>query len=74
MKRRFIVIVLDGFGMGATKDAYIKRPGDEKACTIGSILKDHPDLKLPNLEKLGLMNAYGHESDLMKFNPKANYF
>ena len=73
MKRRFIVIVLDGFGMGATKDAYIKRPGDEKACTIGSILKDHPDLKLPNLEKLGLMNAYGHESDLMKFNPKANY-
>ena len=32
MKRRFIVIVLDGFGMGATKDAYIKRPGDEKAC------------------------------------------
>ena len=73
MKRRFIVIVLDGFGMGATKDAYIKRPGDEKACTIASILKDHPDLKLPNLEKLGLMNAYGHESDLMKFNPKANY-
>lgn len=73
MKRRFIVIVLDGFGMGATKDAYIKRPGDEKACTIGSILNDHPDLKLPNLEKLGLMNAYGKESSLMKFNPKANY-
>ena len=43
MKRRFIVIVLDGFGMGATKDAAIKRPGDEKACTIGSILKDHPE-------------------------------
>lgn len=73
MKRRFVVIVLDGFGMGATKDAYIKRPGDEKACTIGSILNDHPDLKLPNLEKLGLMNAYGKESSLMKFNPKANY-
>ena len=73
MKRRFIVIVLDGFGMGATKDAAIKRPGDEKACTIGSILKDYPDLKLPNLEKLGLMNAYGKESDQMKFNPKANF-
>ena len=73
MKRRFIVIVLDGFGMGATKDAAIKRPGDEKACTIGSIIKDYPDLKLPNLEKLGLMNAYGKESDQMKFNPKANF-
>ena len=73
MKRRFIVIVLDGFGMGAQKDAAVKRPGDEKACTIGSILKDHPDLYLPNLEKLGLMNAYGKESDRMKFNPEANF-
>ncbi len=73
MKRRFIVIVLDGFGMGAQKDAAVKRPGDEKACTIGSILKDHPDMKLPNLEALGLMNAYGKESERMKFAPEANY-
>ena len=73
MKRRFVVIVLDGFGMGATADAAIKRPGDERACTIGSILKDHPDMYLPNLEKLGLMNAYGKESEMMKFNPEANF-
>ena len=73
MKRRFVVIVLDGFGMGATSDAAIVRPGDEKACTIGSILKDHPDLYLPNLEKLGLMNAYGKESNKMHFNKDANY-
>ena len=73
MKRRFIVIVLDGFGMGATADAAVKRPGDEKACTIGSILKDFPDMKLPNLEKLGLMNAYGKQSAQMKFSADANY-
>ena len=73
MKRRFVVIVLDGFGMGATADAAIKRPGDEKACTIGSILHDYPDLYLPNLEELGLMNAYGHESERMKFRKDANY-
>lgn len=73
MKKRFIVIVLDGFGMGATKDAATARPGDEKACTIGSIIKDHPDLYLPNLEKLGLMNAYGKESEYMHFNPNANF-
>ena len=73
MNKRFIVIVLDGFGMGATKDAAIVRPGDEKACTIGSIIKDHPDLYLPNLEKLGLMNAYGKESDYMHFSVDANY-
>ncbi|MBQ6478562.1 MAG: phosphopentomutase [Erysipelotrichaceae bacterium] len=73
MKRRFVVIVLDGFGMGATADAAVKRPGDEKACTIGSILEDYPDLYLPNLEKLGLMNAYGKESKRMKFRKDANY-
>ena len=62
MSKRFIIIVLDGFGIGAMDDAAIARPGDEKANTLQSILKDCPDLKLPTLEKLGLMNAYGKES------------
>ena len=61
MKKRFIVIVLDGFGIGAMEDALIARPGDEMANTLRSILRDYPDLKLPALEKLGLMNAYGEE-------------
>lgn len=73
MDKRFILIVLDGFGIGAMDDAAIVRPGDEKAGTLRSILEDYPTLKLPNLEKLGLMNAYGKESTMMKFNPKANY-
>lgn len=73
MSKRFIVIVLDGFGMGATEDAHIVRPGDEKASTLGSILKDFPNLRLPNLEKLGLMNAFGSDSLNMKKNPLANY-
>ena len=59
MKKRFIDIVLDGFGIGAMEDARLARPGDEKSNTLRSILKDYPDLKLPALEKLGLMNAYG---------------
>ena len=53
MSKRFIIIVLDGFGIGAMNDAAIVRPTDEKANTLRSILKDHPDLKLPTLEKLG---------------------
>ncbi len=73
MKKRFILIVLDGFGIGAMEDARTVRPGDEKANTLKSILKDFPDLKLPALEKLGLMNAYGMESASMKFSPQANY-
>ena len=71
MKQRVVVIVLDGFGMQAMADAATARPGDEVSTTLGSILHDYPDLKLPNLEKLGLMNAYGAESAQMKFSPKA---
>lgn len=69
---RFIVIVLDGFGIGATTDAKTVRPGDEVANTFQSILNDYPDLKLTNLERLGLMNAFGKESLMMKMNDKAS--
>ena len=71
--KRFIVIVSDGFGMGAMKDAKEVRPGDEIANTFGSILRDFPDIRFPNLERLGLMNAYGRESQCMKFSPDANF-
>lgn len=71
--RRFVMIVLDGLGIGAMEDAGAFRPGDEKANTLGSILKDCPDLKLPALERLGLMNAFGLESLNMSFSPAANF-
>ena len=58
--------------MSAMADAATARPGDEIATTFGSILADFPDLKLPTLEKLGLMNAYGKESARMSFSPNAN--
>lgn len=67
------MLVLDGFGIGATRDAKEVRPRDADSNTLRSILEDYPDLSLPNLEKLGLMNAYGSESQNMKFNPDAVY-
>lgn len=73
MSKRFVVIVLDGFGIGAMEDAAVVRPGDEKANTFGSILRDFPDIKLPNLERLGLMNAFGRESGQMKFSSQASF-
>lgn len=73
MNKRFVVIVLDGFGVGAMKDAAMARPGDEKSSTLGSILQDFPDLKLPTLERLGLMNAYGKASQCMNLSLEANY-
>ncbi len=70
---RFVVIVLDGFGIGAMKDTEEVRPGDAVSNTLRSILKDFPDMKLTNLEKLGLMNAYGTESTRMKYSVSANF-
>ena len=69
---KFVVIVLDGFGMGAMADAKTARPGDEVASTLGSILKVYPDSKFPTLEKIGLMNAFGKESEKMHFSATAN--
>lgn len=71
MIRRVIVIVLDGFGIGAMKDAVKVRPGDEISNTLGSILKTDPEIKLPHLETMGLMNAYGAESANMKYSTNA---
>ena len=73
MSKRFVVIVLDGFGIGEMNDAARERPGDEKANTLRSILSDYPDMKLANLEQLGLMNAFGAESNDMKYCESANF-
>ncbi|WMC91342.1 phosphopentomutase [Kineothrix sp. MB12-C1] len=72
-KGRFIVIVLDGFGIGSMNDTEKVRPEDRESNTLRSILKDFPDMKLPNMEKLGLMNAYGMESEQMKYSVSANF-
>lgn len=71
--RRFIVIVLDGFGIGAMEDVKEKRPEDLGSNTCKHILEKIEGLYLPNLEKLGLMNALGEEIGPMKYNPDANF-
>ena len=71
--KRFIVIVIDGFGIGAMDDTINVRPTDVDANTFKSILSKYPDLKLPNLSSIGLMNAYGAESKHNHFSSSANF-
>ncbi len=52
--KRALIIVLDGVGVGAMPDAAAY--GDEGSNTLGGILKVYPDLSLPNLRSLGLLN------------------
>lgn len=71
---KFVVIVLDGFGIGAMDDVVHQRPLDAGANTCGHILKKYRLLRLPTLEKLGLINALGFQPDnVMHPNPAANY-
>ena len=70
--KRFIVIVLDSFGVGAMADDKKVRPQDVQACTCGHIL-EKLHVRLPNLEALGLMNALGHATPEMQLNPKAAF-
>lgn len=53
---RFVVIILDGFGIGAMDDVPEVRPADQGANTFLHILEANPNMNIPTLERLGLMN------------------
>lgn len=71
--KKFIVVVLDGFGVGAMSDIEKTRPQDSNANTCVHILEKNTKLKLPNLEKLGLMNIIGKEVNDMTFSKDSTY-
>lgn len=73
MMGRFIVVVLDSFGIGAMHDVAEVRPQDVGANTCKHILQAKPELYLPTLEHLGLMNALGEEIGNMRFSRDAVY-
>ena len=57
MFKRIFLVVLDSVGIGEAKDA--SKFGDENTNTVKNIL-DTTKEKLPNLEKLGLINLINH--------------
>lgn len=70
---KFVVVVIDSFGVGAMDDVPQVRPQDIGANTCGHILQHFPRLRLPVLEKLGLINALGFEAGAMAFSDDAVY-
>ena len=70
---RFIIIVLDGFGIGAMSDVNEVRPQDKNANTCFHIFENMPDLRLQTLEELGLVNATGKLPGVMRSSPNALY-
>ena len=75
---KFIVLVIDSFGVGAMPDVCDVRPQDKEANTCAHILQTYPTLRLPNLETLGLINALhigspDFNDSVMQDNPQANF-
>ena len=54
-KGRVIILMMDSFGIGGAKDA--AKFGDEGANTFLHIAENYKNLKVPNLKKLGLVEA-----------------
>lgn len=63
---KFIVVVLDGFGIGEMPDVPSVRPQDTGANTALKLLNHFPLKKLPTLEKLGLMNVVPNSESVMQ--------
>lgn len=70
---KFIVIVLDSFGVGYMDDVSKVRPEDIGSNTAYHIIEKKPDIQIKNLVKLGLMNAIGKETKNLKRSEKANW-
>jgi phosphopentomutase len=54
MPRPAVILVIDGLGIGAMPDC---GPNDAGSDTLGNVLSGIPGLHLPNLTRLGLLNA-----------------
>jgi phosphopentomutase len=54
MRRRAVILVLDGVGIGEAPDAVAY--GDAGSDTLGHVCQAVPDIALPNLERAGLGN------------------
>ena len=70
--RRIILIIIDSLGIGAMDDVYINRSQDIGANTLKSLMNYSDCLNIPNLLKIGIINALGIESEVFKFEKDAD--
>jgi phosphopentomutase len=71
MRRRAVIVVLDGVGAGGAPDAL--EYGDEGANTLGNTARAVGGLDLPNLQNLGLGNVAEIEGVPAEKSPRASH-
>lgn len=67
--KRVVVLVADGFGVGAAPDAHLY--GDQGSNTLAHVAETVGGIRLPNLEKLGLGNLGSISGLAATANPRA---
>ncbi|GAU75483.1 phosphopentomutase [Fusibacter sp. 3D3] len=72
MKKRAILLIIDSLGIGAMADVADVRPQDLGANTFGHILDYRPNLKIPNLKKMGIGSVLSHDA-IIETHPIASY-
>ncbi|TNJ20967.1 phosphopentomutase [Aeromonas sobria] len=70
---RFIVVVLDGFGIGEMPDVLTDRPQDHGANTARNLIEHFSDKHLPTLARLGLLNSVYSANSVMQISETANW-
>lgn len=70
---KFILIVLDGFGIGEMPDVAATRPQDIGANTAAHLITYFSNNRLPTLEKLGLLNTLVPLDSVMTPAENANW-
>ncbi|ELM3615147.1 phosphopentomutase [Aeromonas sobria] len=70
---RFIVVVLDGFGIGEMPDVLTDRPQDHGANTARNLIEHFSDKHLPTLARLGLLNSVYSANSVMHISETANW-
>jgi len=68
---RFVIVILDGFGVGEMPDVEAVRPDDKGAFTCKHLFEKMQGLYLPTLERLGIVNITGFPLGTMKLSEKA---
>lgn len=70
---KFIVLVIDGFGIGEMPDVAEARPQDRGANTAAHLIEYFSNRRLPTFEKLGLLNTLAPVNSVMNLAENANW-
>ena len=62
IQKRFVILIIDGLGVGEMPDVKIQRPQDRGAHTLKNTISKNTNIYLPNLRSLNVINYFLNEN------------